>query len=157
VQRLAGYPKWFFGALMAVMASLLGTAVALLPAMLEMRLDIATPWNIQGGMRLLAAALHCAAGFLFVGMAGALLAIHVRIGWRRKLNRISGTALLVLILLMLGSALGIYYLGDELSSRASSIIHTGAGLLATLFVAWHAIKGRQSRRDASVWKNTRTS
>ena len=135
------------------MAGLLGTGLALLPSMLEMRLDIGMPWRVEGGLRLCAAALHCTAGFLLLGMVGALLAIHVRIGWRRRLNRISGVTLLVLIALMLVTVLGIYYMGDERWSRASSVIHTGAGLLAVGLVVWHSVKGRRLRRDGSVWKH----
>ncbi len=114
--------------------------------MLEMRLDIDMSWRIEGGARLLTAASHCAAGFLFVGMVGALLVVHVRIGWRRRLNRISGVSLLLLVLILLISTLGIYYLGSELLSRVSSVTHTGAGLLMVLAAVWHSIKGRVLRR-----------
>jgi hypothetical protein len=154
VKRLAGYPHWFFAALMTALAGVLFTGIALLPSMLEMRLDIAMTWRIGGDLRLLAAASHCAAGFVLVGVLGALLAIHIRIGWRRGLNRISGTALLVLTIVLLLSVLGIYYLGDEGLSRASSVTHTSAGLLTVLVAVWHSIKGRRLRRARTVWKSS---
>jgi hypothetical protein len=152
VKRLAGYPHWFFAVLMTAMACLLCTGTALLPSMLEMRLDMEMTWRVEGGARLLVAASHCAAGFLLVGMVGALLVIHVRIGWRRRLNRISGTTLVVLVIMLLVSTLGIYYLGDELLSRVSSVTHVSAGLLTVVVVVWHSIKGRRLRRENSVWK-----
>jgi heme A synthase len=148
VKRLAGYPHWFYTGLMTGIAGLFCTGIALLPSMLAMRLDIEMSWRVAGDMRLIVAAVHCAAGFLLFGMVGALLAIHVRIGWRRRLNRISGMALLVLLILLLVSTLGIYYLGDELWSRVSSVTHTSAGLLIALAVVWHSIKGRRLRRDS---------
>lgn len=139
---------------MTVIAVVFFTGVALLPSMLDMRLDIEMSWRIGGGTRLFAAASHCAAGFVLVGMVGALFAIHVRIGWRRGLNRISGTTLLALMMILLASVLGIYYLGDERLSRASSITHTSAGLLTVLVMVWHSTKGQRLRRLRTVWKST---
>ncbi len=156
MKRLAGYPHWFYAALMTVIAGLLFTGIALVPSMLAMRLDIETPWRVEGSARLLAAAGHCAAGFLLVGIMGSLLAIHVRIGWRRHLNRISGATLLVLLLLLVVSTLGIYYLGDELLSRVSSITHTGAGLLLVSVFVWHSIKGRRLRGATTAGRLTTT-
>jgi hypothetical protein len=154
VTRLAGYPDWFYAALMTIIAGLLFTGIALMPSMLAMRLDVEMSWHVEGGARLTAAAAHCATSFLLFGMVGALLAIHVRIGWRRRLNRISGTALLVLLILLLVSTLGIYYLGNETWSRVSSVTHTSAGLLTVLVAVWHSIKGRRLRRASTVWKCT---
>jgi hypothetical protein len=150
MKPLAGYPRWFFAALMAVMAGLLCSGIALLPSMLQMRLDMDTPWRIEGGSRMLAAVSHCATSFMLIGLIGALLAIHVRIGWRRQLNRISGTLLLALVVILLASSLGIYYLGDEFWSRVCSISHTGAGLLAVLLLVWHVLNGRRLRRETNV-------
>lgn len=147
MKRLAGYPHGFYAALMTLIAGLFGTGMALLPSMLAMRLDLETSWRLEGGARLLAAAGHCATGFLMVGTVGALLAIHVRIGWRRHLNRISGTTLLLLLQVLIVSTLGIYYLGDEQWSRLCSITHTGTGLLLVVVFMWHSIKGRRLRRD----------
>lgn len=96
---------------------------------------------------------HSLAGFVMAGVTGALLAVHIRIGWRRGLNRISGCGLLVLLALMLVSALGIFYLGDERLSRCSSIAHSGAGLCAAPLFIWHMIRGRRLRLDASLRKH----
>ena len=153
MKRLAGYPQWFFCALVLALAALLATGVTLFPSMLEMRMDVEVPWHVEGGVRLAAAVMHCAAGFVLASMVGALLAIHVRIGWRRRLNRISGMALLILIALMMLTALGIYYFGDEAWSRFSSILHSCSGLMASLIFIWHAVKGWRLRRDPSVWKH----
>lgn len=155
MKRLAGYPHGLYGALMLALVVLLASGIALLPSMLEMRMDYEMPWRVAGDARWAAAVTHCAAGFLLAGMVGALLAIHVRIGWRRRLNRISGTALLALLGLMVLTALGIYYFGDDFWSRSSSVTHSCAGLLATPLFIWHVIKGSRLRRDVSVWKHTR--
>ncbi len=154
MKRLAGYPPWFFHALLLTVLILLATGVVLLPPMLKMRLELDIPWHVAGQTRLVATVGHCATGFLMASIVGALLAIHVRIGWRRRLNRISGTALLALITVMMITPLGIYYFGDESWSRLSSLLHSCAGLLATPIFIWHAIKGWRLRRDASVWKHT---
>ena len=64
------------------------------------------------------------------------------------LNRISGCGLLVLLALMLVSALGIFYLGDERLSRCSSIAQwCGSVRRAAVYLAYD--QGRRLRLDAS--------
>lgn len=150
MKRLAGYPQWFFAVFMLVLTLLLASGIALLPSMLEMRLDIDAPVRISGTARVISAAAHCVTGFLLAGIVGSLLAIHVRIGWRRRLNKISGVVLLVLSIALLVSAVGIYYVGDDGWSRNSSVIHSVAGLLATIVFAWHALKGARLRRADAI-------
>jgi hypothetical protein len=147
VQRLTGYPHWFYAALMGLLLSLFASGVCLLPTMLELRLELDTGLHLDGDLRLAGAALHTFASFIMVGVVGAMMTIHMRVGWRRRLNRFSGIALLAFCALLLLSAIGIFYAGDESISRDSSVIHAAAGLLAFPLYAWHAAKGRQLRRQ----------
>lgn len=149
MRRMAGYPRWFFACLSLVCIALLATGILLLPHMLEMRLDIDAPVHIGGDLRLASAAAHATAGFLVTGLAGALLALHVRIGWRRRRNRISGLALLVLLATLPLTAVGIYYFGEEVYSLGSSAVHALAGLLAAVVYVWHAVSGARLRRAPS--------
>lgn len=146
MQLLKGYPAWFFPLLLVVMFVLLGTGVVLIPTMLEMRLDLDSPVSIGRDLRLLSAASHTTMGFLVLALIGAVLAIHVRIGWRVKLNRISGVGLLALFAIMLLTGLGMFYVGGLTLSRACSIVHLGAGILSAFLLGWHIFKGLRMRR-----------
>ncbi|MEZ5559730.1 MAG: hypothetical protein R3E86_14450 [Pseudomonadales bacterium] len=153
MQRLAGYPRWFHPVLLGILALLFGTGIALVPPMLDMRLDMDVPWQLDAGTRLACAVWHAAAAFVAVGLSGALLAIHTRIGWRRRLNRISGTALLALMVILLSTGLGLYYAGAEAWILASSAAHAGLGILSAPVFVWHLFRGRRLRRDPALWKH----
>jgi len=157
VQRLPGYPRWFPGLLLLTLCGLLGSGLWLIPSLLEMRLDMAIDWHGIGAERLLAAAIHALTAFLSLVLAGALAAIHLRIGWRRRLNHLSGTGLLVLFAAAGLSALGVYYAGDESLSLGSSIVHTVAGLASALLCLWHALAGRRLRRAAGSHPRLRST
>jgi hypothetical protein len=146
--RLTGYPRWCHGALLGTLTALTASGMWLLPGMLEMRLDWSIGWHAEGAPRVLGSAIHTGAAFMTLGAFGALLAIHARIGWRRRLNRLSGSGLVVACSIMLGSSLITLYAGDESWSRGGSIAHTGAALLGILLFAWHGLVGRALRRSA---------
>ena len=147
MHRLSGYPQWFYAAILIVLTILLGSGTLLIPHLLELRLDMDSPVHVPGGIRLGSAALHSLSAFFTVGIIGALATVHMRAGWKRKLNRLSGVLSLCLLLFLVLSALGIYYFGDMDLSRLSSLSHTLVGLVLIPLFFWHGIAGRRIRRQ----------
>ena len=143
MRRMAGYPRGFYGFMIAVFMALVASGLMLLPSMLQMRLDWESPLHVGGDLRLASAALHCVAAFLAMGLLGALSTVHMRAGWHRRRNRVSGVSLLVLLLVLMLTAVGVYYFGDENLSRWSSLIHTVVGLLLVAVVLWHGVIGHR--------------
>jgi hypothetical protein len=74
-----------------------------------------------------------------------MLGSHVQFGWRSKRSRNTGSVLVSLFTLQIGSAYSLYYLSDELARVITEYIHLGVGLILPLSLASHIILGR--------WKN----
>ncbi len=131
---------------MVVLAVLVASGVLLIPDMLEMRLDWPSPVVVAGDVRLGSAAAHSLAGMITVGLAGALSTHHARSGWLRRRNHASGILMIALVLALVVTAVGIYYLGDPGWSRSASASHALLGLFVTAVFAWHHVNGRRLRR-----------
>lgn len=142
---MIGYPRGFYLFLLGVLTLLVGSGVMLVPSLLDMRLGWEVPVSISGDLRLDSAAVHSLAGFLTLGALGSLTTLHVRRGWHRRLNHVSGTALLVLFPALLITAVAIYYLGDPDLSLLASVTHTLLGLAVTATLLWHQLNGRRIR------------
>jgi heme A synthase len=147
---MTGYPKWFSESLLAMLALLLATGLLLVPTVLELRLEWDFVWRLTGDQRITVAALHVAASFVVFAFSGALWAVHIRRGWKMRLNRASGITLVSLILSLLLSGVGIYYLGGEISSAVASLSHTALGVAAGLCFAIHFVRGRAIKAAAQA-------
>ena len=147
MHRLSGYPQWLYGGILLVLALLLGSGTLLIPHLLELRLDMDSPVHVSGGIRLGSAAMHSLSAFLTVGVVGALATVHMRAGWKRKLNRLSGILLFAIFAFLLLSALGIFYFGDMDLSRLSSLSHTLVGVALVPLFIWHSVAGRRIRNQ----------
>lgn len=145
MRRLSSYPHWFFSVMLVILLVLLASGLLLLPPMLEMRMEWESPLHVSGDWRLAGAALHSTSAFLSMILLGALSIVHMRMGWRRHLNRISGVGLLILFSVSLLTAIGMFYFGDADLSRVASILHTITGLVIVLLFCWHLEKGRRIR------------
>ncbi|MBU0917033.1 MAG: hypothetical protein KKD97_11855 [Gammaproteobacteria bacterium] len=106
--------------------------------MLMMRAEVDVPWHLDGSQRVGVAAWHALSAMFGTWVVGALWTVHMRAGWRRKLQRVSGAVLVCLLSMLAGSALGIYYLGDEWLSVLAAWVHLVVGLVVVLPFAWHA-------------------
>lgn len=140
------YPKWFLPALLALLLLVLLTGLGLTPTTLALRAEWNLPWRLGGGDRLWVAALHSAVAFGLAAVVGALWSLHMRSGWRRRRQRISGALLGGALCVLAASAVGVYYIGDERASAVAAFVHVGAGLFATAVFGWHWMRGRASRR-----------
>lgn len=145
---MKGYPSWFVPVLVGALLLMFVTGLLLAPTTLAMRADIAMPWRLPGSGRVLTAALHAAGGFALLLLIGALWSVHMRSGWRRRRQRASGLVLGVMLLVPAGSAVGVYYLGDEALGTVSALVHLGTGLALAGPFGWHWVRGRRARRHA---------
>ena len=147
MQNMAGYPRGFFQFLLLVFIVLAVTGLLLLPNTLMMRFDWDVPVRlVGGGWRLATAALHCAFAFVIMVLVGALAGIHMRLGWRRRQNILSGFGQVLLFAVLVVTAVGIFYLGDEALSRWSSGIHVVVGFVLIVVAFWHGESGRRLHR-----------
>lgn len=80
-------------------------------------------------------------GFLIVG--GTMLPVHMALGWNTRRNYKSGVAFVAMLLMLAATALGLYYLSDELLRNRVSIIHWVAGLIALPLLLFHALRVRE--------------
>jgi len=79
---------------------------------------------------------------------GLLAGTHVLPAWSRSRNRVSGSLMLGLLLVLIGTALGLYYLGGERAREWTSALHWGLGSAAPLLLVLHILLGRR-RGDVS--------
>lgn len=141
-----GYPRWFLPLLLALLAAVLASGLGLTPTTLVLRAEWELPWKLAGGDRVWVAALHAAAAFVLATLAGALWSVHMRSGWRRRRQRVSGLLLGTALGGLMASAVGLYYLGDERWAAVAAYLHLALGALATAVFAWHFVHGRHARQ-----------
>lgn len=134
-----GYPVSFRTLLHLTVLALVVTGLLLTPGALEMRLEWSMPWSLDGGQRVWAAASHALSFFLILLLIGALWTVHMRAGWLRRENILSGAALLGGFALLAISGLGLYYAGDESLGRIALTGHLIAGLGMPVLLAIHII------------------
>lgn len=87
---------------------------------------------------------HGIIGYVFLVVAGAMIPVHIRLGWHLGRHRWTGSTLASTCVLLTLTALGLYYLGDELSRHWVSIVHWSLGLFAVPALLVHALRGRRS-------------
>lgn len=89
-----------------------------------MRLDWNVSWHLPRAWRLIVVALHVTIAYLVVPQQGALRSVHMRIGWRHHKNLVTDFSLVAILLGLVFTGLGIYYVGEYLPvpARAPHII-----------------------------------
>lgn len=90
--------------------------------------------------------IHAASAFFIMIFSGAMLGSHVQFGWRSKRSRNTGSMLVLLFGLQIGSAYSLYYLADDLARVITEYIHLGVGLVLPLSLAIHILLGRRKNR-----------
>ena len=88
---------------------------------------------------------HGIAAYLFLIVGGAMIPVHVTLGWNTRRNLKSGLTLAGTCILLALTALGLYYMADELSRNWVSILHWVVGLVAIPALLVHALVGRSGR------------
>lgn len=154
---MTNYPRWFVPWLLATLLAMLASGLLLAPGTLALRTEWwSMAWHLPGNARVPVAALHAAGGFASMLLMGALWSMHMRSGWRRRRQRVSGTVVGVMLLLLAATAVAVYYLGDETLAAVAALTHLVIGLGLVGPFMWHWLRGRRSpaahRRHASAKK-----
>jgi hypothetical protein len=98
-------------------------------------------WQVAAAYLLM---LHGGGAMVTLMLLGALVPLHMRHGWRRRRNRITGAIMASCNAAVIATSFGLYYAGSELLRPWMSNVHIGLGLcLPILFVA-HVAVGRRS-------------
>ena len=158
---MKGYPKSYPRLLYLTMFTLAISGLFLVPTFIDLYLEMDMPWRASSDQRLWIAGTHTAAGIFFMMLFGALWAIHMRAGWRRKRHLISGFALSGTALLLTLSCLEIFYSGNEDLSWWSSTTHVALGMFGIpAFAAHRLVAQRRPRRrqhKPARWTNAAAS
>jgi len=144
---MSGYPTWFRPALLGTLLLMLLSGLLLVPTTLVMRADLSVAWRLPGSGRILCAALHAGAGFALMLFVGALWSLHMRSGWRRRQQRVSGLLVSALLLALVLSAIAVYYAGDESFAALAAWLHLGAGVALLGPFGWHWLHGHRARQQ----------
>lgn len=88
---------------------------------------------------------HGIAAYAFLIIGGAMIPVHITLGWNTRRHLKSGLTLAGTCLILGVTALGLYYVGGEISRSWVSIIHWIVGLVAIPALLIHALIGRSSR------------
>ena len=113
-------------------------------------------WLLDAGSspaRFYLMAAHGLAAMAFLVAFGAIFALHVREGWRRRLNRASGALVLTVTGLLIPSALGLYYIGSDALRGLTSDLHIATGLVLPFLLAAHVVLGRRARLHSKDPRN----
>lgn len=87
--------------------------------------------------------LHGVAAYAFLVVAGTIIPVHIGLGWTLRRNRKSGMTFASICLVLSLTALGLYYVGDEVLRDWASVVHWVVGLAALPALVFHAINGRR--------------
>ena len=87
--------------------------------------------------------VHGGAAMVTLLLLGALIPVHVMRAWRRRKNRISGSAMVTFNTVLIVTAFGLYYLGSETLRPWMSWIHIGAGFSLSLLFPLHIFWGKR--------------
>lgn len=88
--------------------------------------------------------LHGICAYAFLIVAGALIPVHVKIGWSTARNRASGATLASILGFLALTAIGLYYIGGEAARDWSSLSHWVVGIAALPAFLIHIIRGLRS-------------
>lgn len=95
--------------------------------------------------KLWAMRLHAAAALVSLVMAGSVLTHHVRLAWRLKKNRISGSLITGTLAVLAATGYALGYAPEGLVRQWSSWGHWGVGVAVPLVLTAHVLLGHRQR------------
>jgi len=96
--------------------------------------DIFSVWlTVERAVR----TVHGSIALAMLAIIGSVLPVHVRLGWRGKLNRISGTSLLAALALLALTGGALYYVADDAWRFVTIWIHQIVGVLSIAICVVH--------------------
>jgi hypothetical protein len=102
-----------------------------------------------GDLTRLLLTLHGVSAYALLVAIGSLLPIHVRLGWRRRRNLVTGLSVIALTAVLGVTALVLYY-GDEDLQKPAKWLHLAFSLIFFVLFPAHALvksAKRQSSHD----------
>ncbi len=148
---MTGYPKWFTWRFVSIFVGLLFiTGVMLVPTALDARFDYVFSWRVDPEARMWAVTLHAILAFAMLLILGALWSIHMRVEWKKKRNRASGSLLNILWLGLALTGIGLYYSGGEKWLAFHSGAHIIVGLLVPFSFIHHMLYRDRKETPARV-------
>lgn len=93
--------------------------------------------------------LHGVSAYALLVAIGSLLPIHVRSGWLRRRNFVTGLAVIVVMTILGLTALVLYYGGEELQEPAKWL-HLAFGFGGFILFPAHALVGRQKHQSTGI-------
>jgi hypothetical protein len=143
-----GYPSGFTLLLRLAFLAVILSGILLVPNALDMRLGWSVPWSLSSGARTWFVSSHAASYYLCLLLVGALWTVHMRAGWLRRENIISGMALISALALLALSGLLLYYAGEDNVVNAAVLAHIGVGLLLPTILMAHIFGARRAKARA---------
>lgn len=89
-------------------------------------------------------ALHGIAGYVGAILCALVGQVHLRTGWRVTVVRGAAATLAALLLWLVLSGLGFYYVADEALLPWLRWTHLCVGLVLPAALAWHIVRGRRA-------------
>jgi len=134
---MKAYPKWFLAFIWCVVVTISLSGIALVPKALELRFALITPFDFNSDLSELMRVGHAVIAFAYCTLIGALWASHMRLGWRKKSKLKTGLTLGLLSLVLIATALILYYSGDDAIINPASLTHIVLGVMFTLLFLLH--------------------
>lgn len=88
---------------------------------------------------------HAIGAYAFLIILGAMIPVHIPLGWNQRRNLVTGVILVAVCALLGLTALGLYYVGEDRVRDWTSLIHWTVGLGALPALLLHVTR-RRSRR-----------
>lgn len=143
-RRPSRLPRWQEWTVYVSFSLLVATGIAWL--LLEKFVRVAGefgPEHHPAEHRMLVA--HGAVAYVFLIVGGAMVPVHIALGWNTKRNLKTGLTLAGTCVVLALTALGLYYVPDDISRSWVSFIHWAVGLVAVPALLIHALIGRSGR------------
>jgi cation transport ATPase len=99
--------------------------------------------------------VHAIGAYAFLVILGAMIPVHIPLGWHQRRNLKSGISLLTIFGLLGLTALGLYYIGDDALRSWTSLIHWAVGLIALPALLIHALRRVTPQRAESPRRRDR--
>jgi hypothetical protein len=88
--------------------------------------------------------LHGGGAMIALMMLGALVPAHMRYGWRKRKNLVTGITVATVNAALIVTAFGLYYLGSEAVRPWMSDVHIALGLAIPVLLVGHIWWGRRA-------------
>ncbi len=85
---------------------------------------------------------HAIGAYAFLIILGAMIPVHIPLGWNQRRNQASGIAVIGLFAVLSLTALGLYYVGEDALRASLSLIHWAVGMAAVPGLLIHVTRNR---------------